>query len=137
MSILGVDVTSPTQLEVFEPLHFPLKIEIIAVITYEIRQIAMFSKNSPSVRVDCGVFDRTTKTMKSAGANADWTSLGWKFLMKETNQLKVEVLNNSKPFTRFVVPGPQLLSLPRDLMGNYCTPVSFLIIDIPSTLECF
>lgn len=43
--------------------------------------------------------------------------LGWKFLMKDTNQLKIYINNFGKPFGRFVVSGLKLLSLPRDLMG--------------------
>ena len=58
-----------------------------------------------------------TKPRVKAGELAEWFDLNWKFPMKESNQVKVTVMSDEREFGRFTIPGPKLLSLPRDLIG--------------------
>ena len=65
MSIVKeVDINVGTTLQPFEDLQFPLKIEVIAILTFELRQINLFARNTPSVGIDCGVFNAKTKPRK-------------------------------------------------------------------------
>lgn len=111
------DIGVASIVQPFEQLTFPVKVEIIAVNVFELRQFRFFEKNTPNVKLEVGLNKFRTTPIKNAGEAAEWHHLCWKFLMKEKNNIIIEVCNRDYTVCRLSISGSKLISIPRDITG--------------------
>jgi hypothetical protein len=111
------DIGGALIVQPFEQLTFPVKVEIIAINVFELRQFRFFEKNTPNVKLEVGLNKFRTTPIKFAGEAAEWHHLCWKFMMKEKNNIIIEVCNREYTICRLSISGSKLASIPRDITG--------------------
>lgn len=95
----------------------PIRMTLFTISCNGLRPVHLFTPNSPLVKVACGRYFASTKSITNAGKNAKWEEVGWSIYITDDTFLKITVQSDSVVIGFIILQARELVAMPIDKYG--------------------